>query len=772
MLISGKENEFLLVHQNELINNNEFVKIISRIDKSHSPIGFERLLYPYFFISSDRKRYIKVAFDHSSKLIIPFMGIDRHMYEELLFYSKKIGYQLLIVDFYYEWLDTDQLNLIPLGVWQNINIDKFTLKGNKMRKLRYMVQKFEQLGDSRIEEYNPGSDLPLIEMRDLMIKWSQGKNNIIKHSFTCMEELLRQKLSDGYRAFLTYNNNKLCSIIVIGNENNMYIMDQEFYDPESAPLGHMEYAMVQIIEILRKENARTFSVGLTWYPFIFENDERKDNEGWEWLKKQNEKKTLLSKIFEQGKKNYQFKKKFGEVGMPIFAYLPNKMSFSQLFNYWPIFYTNSLTANKLEEEILKVPLLGFNEGNLPEKKYRVQQVNNTMVNRDQTELLINKRNLDRIDVNKKNLDLRTDSWFNNNSDFIKKHEILLKSKTGLNTLDVIQDIFPFKHIILTERGRVAEQLFYKAYSKKKRKILTTIPWLTTLMNQLQNGFEVTELPSHSVKDPMSTCIFKGEMDLNILREQLLKNSEDIASVNLEVLNNATGGHPVRLTHLKLLKSMLEEYQVPLVMDASRIVRNAYLINKYEEPFKQMKIWDIVRSTTEQADYIVTSLTKDFAVPIGGLIATNDDQLARDIKEIQLSEGFTLTDDIKYLIIQGFFEKEVICELISSQMEFTKNLQDMLLQYQVPLLQPACGHSIVIDISGYTGGKNNTQKKRNFLEKLFLETGIKGGAHHSGKQKQTVLNNCIRLAFPIGLTEIDKQEIYKNLKLFFSMNKCL
>ena len=347
-------DEPILIHKKELKENLDIAKHIAEIDRKYPPTGYERLLYPNFFILSDK--YIRLHIDKPNKLLIPFYGMDKSLYKELLQYSKKQNYSLLMVDRYSEWINTDNTRCIPLGVWQDIDIKRFSVKGNKMRKLRYAISKFEKSGETLVKEYDDTKlDLPLAEMKNLMIKWAESKKNVIEHSVICMEELLRQKLSAGYRAFLTYHNKKLCTIIVMEEiRDKMYLMDQEFYDPNSAPFGHMEYSIANIIEILKKEKAETFSLGLTWYPFPFEDHDKKDPQGWLWLKEQNVKETLLSKIFMQAKTNYQFKKKFGVIGEPFFAYLPRDASFSILLNYWSVFYQNSLTSDQMVKRLATI----------------------------------------------------------------------------------------------------------------------------------------------------------------------------------------------------------------------------------------------------------------------------------------------------------------------------------------------------------------------------------------------------------------------------------
>ncbi|MCX8131438.1 MAG: SDR family NAD(P)-dependent oxidoreductase [Clostridia bacterium] len=762
----GDSSDYVLIHEKELQNKPVLTSLVEEIDRDNPPVGYERLLYQHFFISAKQKKYLRLMVDEPDQLIVPFMPIDPVSYKELRVFCKKNNKKLLVVDSYHDWISSEQTRLIPLGVWQDIDINQFTLAGNKMRKLRYLVEKFRNSGDVKIIEFTPGLKLSLNEMRGLMMKWCEGKKNIIKHTFVCMQELLKRTLPSGYRAFLTYHNDKLCTVIVIEHgTNGMYVMDQEFYDPKNAPLGHMEYSITEIIGFLKKEKANIFSLGLTWYPFAFEDYPQKDPEGWAWLKEQYSKQTLLSRIFHQGETNYQFKKKFGISGEPVLAYLPKEEPFSLLFKYWPIFYQNSLTADQLSEQISRIPLSDLESGYTGRES---SQTKYDLTDRQGRQLLISSTTkLDQIDYHDNPLDLATDSWYMVRSDAVKERTVHLKAKSPVGGSEIIKTIFPFKHIILTDRGRSAEELFYKVFQKTGKKILSAIPWASTLMHQLNNGFEVIELPHPSVQEPDSAYLFKGELDIEALMEQLRKDSRNIAMVGLEVLSNASGGNPVSLSHIGELKQILNQFKIPMVLDASRIVRNAFLIKQYEENCRQSNIWDIVRQTSKQADYIVTSLTKDFAVPVGGLIATNDDRLAEDIKRAQASQSLLITPEEERMIINALSDQEKITGLIEEQLTFARSLQDMLIQAKAPILQPACGHAIVINVSQLVYGESNTQKKETFLKELFIETGIRGGIHQVGKQKNTLLDQCIRLALPLGLASENRRIIFDKLKHFFA-----
>ncbi len=785
-----------LIHENELSQHPELAECVQAIDAQHPPVGYERMLYPYLFIVPGQPHYLRLIKDDSNQLLIPLYVTDAAMYQELVQCSNALNYQLLVLDQYRDWLDTGQTRLIPLGAWQDIDIHQFTTRGNKMRKLRYLVEKFKKLGAVETVEYSSSFPGDFDEMKAIMTGWSAGKKNVIQHSFVCMKELLEHTLPASHRAFFTYCNQKLCSVIVIETSGEgSYVMDQEFYDPATAPLGHMEYGIVEIIERLKQEGASTFSLGVTWYPFPFEQYPKNDPDGWEWVVQTTARKTLLSRIFEQGKTNYQFKKKFGVVGDPIFIYLPQDAPFSTLLHYWPVFFQNSQTAEQVTTQLQQIPRPQTLSAPAPQtptlpvappqpeasksarsqpqpeasKSARSQPEASErpkLLHREDREAMLGEtEKLELLNYSDHPLDLMTDSWFGIRSDAVLQRTAYLNEKSVSPSMEALHALFPFKHIILTGRGGDAEALFYGVFPKTKSQIITAIPWLSTLMHQLNNGFEVIEILNPGVMDPQSEWLFKGEMDLDALTHHLEQSPQTIGMVGLEVLSNGTGGHPVRLSHLRAVKEKLQSLAIPLVLDASRIVRNAFLVKQHEDGYQDTDVWTIVQRTLAQADHVVMSLTKDFAVPVGGLVATNDDALAAAIKAAQTVQDPAVPfnpDVIGYALS----ERDTIQDLVSRQMAFTRRVQDQLKAAGVPILQPAYGHAVVVDVSQLASGATSAQKKENFLKTLFLETGIRAGAHLAGKQKNTRLDRCVRFAIPLGLTPEHEEAIVHQLQTFF------
>ena len=658
----------VLIAEHDLIAHPLLAQQVAQIDRQAPPVGYERLLYRHFFIVPEQNSYTRVILDQKNRLVIPLHLEDAAMQVELSQYCAQHAYRLFVMDGYRDWL-VAETKLVPIGVWHNISVTDFNLRGAHMRKLRYLVTKFGKSGHASVVELSAPDAEQIAAMRGLMASWATSKGHVIEHTAVCMRELLQGYIAPAHRVFLTELDGKLCSVIVTARSaDGVWIMDQEFYDPHAAPLGHMEYTVVAIIEKLRIEGEQTFSLGLTWHPFAFAHDPRKDLEGWNWLKRFAENGSLLSKVFTQGAANYQFKKKFCPVEQPFYAYFQQGLPFEVLLQFWPVFMFHSLTAERLIQQ-LSQESSEFTE-RLPEplsqapsapaeplieqlaqtpsvsggRSHPTQSGPKQAPEAERVAMLRAAGSLRAVAYQHNPLDLQTDSWWGLRSPAVREQLAWLQARSPEQTLQsakAFRQLIPFKHVILTPRGRDAEGIFYRAWLGSRKLILSTLSWTTTLAYQLGNGFQVQELPHPSLRSSVDPKAFAGEFDLDgldqALQSQLSETQSDIALVALELLNNAAGGAPVRLSHLQQLRERLAPLQIPLVLDATRVVRNALLIQEHEHLDAQYSVWELVTRTLSMGDHVVASLCKDFGVTQGGMIATNDAALAESVRAV-LAQG--------------------------------------------------------------------------------------------------------------------------------------
>ena len=197
----------------------------------------------------------------------------------------------------------------PLGIWQRIEpLSAFTLEGQAMRRLRYMVSKYAKSGVCKTIEYAPGTapdtDKAICEVID---QWVELKGKTPPFVIDVKAQIMRGGISQDHRFFLTYRDGAIDNVMVFSrdNFNNGYLMDLEFY-AKDLPLGSTEFALNEIIECFRKEGRQVVSLGLTMGTELFEHENCSKDVFvfFEQLKKAN---------FLNGDANAQYKNKYRPV---------------------------------------------------------------------------------------------------------------------------------------------------------------------------------------------------------------------------------------------------------------------------------------------------------------------------------------------------------------------------------------------------------------------------------------------------------------------------
>jgi len=163
----------------------------------------------------------------------------------------------------------------PMGIWQRIEpLSDFTLKGSKMRRLRYLVGKYGGQGTCHTQEYVPG-DKPEFDntICKVIDQWCELKGQVPPYVPGVKEQVLAGGIGPEHRFFLTFREDLLDNVIVFSrdNFNDGYLMDLEFY-ADGMPLGSTEFALTEIIKTFAREGRKQVSLGLTMGTGLFEHE--------------------------------------------------------------------------------------------------------------------------------------------------------------------------------------------------------------------------------------------------------------------------------------------------------------------------------------------------------------------------------------------------------------------------------------------------------------------------------------------------------------------
>ena len=112
-------------------------------------------------------------------------------------------------------------------------------------------------------------------------------------------------------------------------------------------------------------------------------------------------------------------------------------------------------------------------------------------------------------------------------------------------------------------------------------------------------------------DPKSLHPFKGDVDLGKL-EEVIKTygASRIPYISVAATVNLAGGQPISLGNMKAVGELAKRYGIRVILDAARVVENAYFIQKREPGCQERSIASIVKELCSYTDGCTMSAKKD------------------------------------------------------------------------------------------------------------------------------------------------------------------
>jgi len=713
-----------------------------------------RSIAPNLFIGSERKGFFHYARCKNVIIAYTYTGPTEYfpsVARELHAHCEKLGLELNL-------LAADELGMVedvrfsstPFGVLQRVlNLQAFTLEGPAMRRLRYQVSKFEKAGRCNTVEFRCGSDAATsAKIAEVIDMWCAGRTMVNPLIHIVKDEIVAGTLNPDHRIFLTYLDDVLQNVILISPlcaELGGYLMDLEFYSKDM-PLGGLEYAIVNIIRVLVAEGCNVLSMGGT-YGCKLEASANADAEVDRILDD-----LRMQHIFnDEG--NLQFKNKFRPENRTIYLCRPAGRGNPNSVVDVIMMIADPLRMQTSDEEnhnFGKPAAAGMEFGNVARPAAGDAIVGIDGEERSYALALsgFNPLNLrhDLVEV-----DLKTDSWAQLHMPAIENQQRYLHARLQepADLQDALRAIFPFRHFVLTTSGRAAEGVFCKAWPRQGV-VPQNLLFPTTIFHQIDKGFSPRELPHPDVFRVDSLEPYKGNLDLAALQALLGRDAAAVPFVCIETSNNASGGYPVSIAHLQDVRALLEPHGIALVLDATRILENAQFLIEHEAEHAGQSVWQAARALLGHADAVVVSLAKDFCVPGGGLVATNDTTLFHKLQQAVVEDACALGAVDRKLLALSLQDRTHIETQSRRRRHAVRRIWEGFAQHGVPVVKPAGGHCILVDVKRIPEFAPLRHPVASFVAWLYLATGIRAGAHNAGMQTDSAVNGLVRFAVPIGL----------------------
>lgn len=362
------------------------------------------------------------------------------------------------------------------------------------------------------------------------------------------------------------------------------------------------------------------------------------------------------------------------------------------------------------------------------------------------------------------LDMLTDSGTNAMSDnqlaaMMKGDDAYAGSQSFTRLQKAVEDVLGKKYYLPVHQGRAAENIISNVYVKQGSVVPMNYHFTTAMAHITQYGGKIAELLYDEAYVVNSSHPFKGNMNLEKLEEVINVHSpKNIPFIRMEASTNLIGGQPFSIQNLRDVRAVADKHNIRLVLDASLIGENAYLVQQREEEFKDASIGDIIKTMTGLADLVYFSARK-LSSSRGGGICTNDYGIYKELESlVPLFEGFLTYGGISIREIEamtvGLYE--TLDETIISQSPmFISYLVEALHAKGIPVIRPSGVLGVHVDAMQVCAHIPQKEYPAGSLAAaLFLISGVRGMERGSISNQRDEYGNetyadmeLVRLAVP-------------------------
>ncbi|MES1248219.1 MAG: tryptophanase, partial [Actinomycetota bacterium] len=161
-----------------------------------------------------------------------------------------------------------------------------------------------------------------------------------------------------------------------------------------------------------------------------------------------------------------------------------------------------------------------------------------------------------------------------------------------------------------------------------------------------------------------------------------------------------GGQPFSMANLAEVRELTLAYGVPLILDATRSSENALLVKRREPGYAAFPFAEILRQIARHSDGAIFSSKKDHFVPIGGLVAVDDPDLAAKLRElVVVYEGFPHYGGMSGAAMEALavgIHEAADEATVADYVDQVAYLAALLEEADVPVVRPPGAHAVFID----------------------------------------------------------------------------
>jgi tyrosine phenol-lyase len=293
----------------------------------------------------------------------------------------------------------------------------------------------------------------------------------------------------------------------------------------------------------------------------------------------------------------------------------------------------------------------------------------------------------------------------------------------------VEDVLGVKYLLPTHQGRASEHLLAKCFIKPGDVIPMNYHFTTTKAHFELAGGKVLEIYTDEALNTQSTNLFKGNMDIQKLKDVIKKYGKDkIPFVRMEATTNLLGGQPFSMANLKEVRQICSDHGIPLLMDATLVSENSYFVNLREKGYKNRTIEEIVKEAISLVDIFYMSARKNSSAR-GGLIATNNKEFYERIKPwLPVYEGFLTYGGIAFSEMEAMavgMREMVDPNVAGAVPEQVKYFVGRCVEEKIPVVTPAGALACHVDAKMFLPGLPQSKYPAGALSAaIYIASGVR------------------------------------------------
>ena len=304
------------------------------------------------------------------------------------------------------------------------------------------------------------------------------------------------------------------------------------------------------------------------------------------------------------------------------------------------------------------------------------------------------------------IDLLTDSGTSAMSDnqwagMMLGDEAYAGSRNFYHLWEAITEYYGYRYVVPTHQGRGAEHILSQVMIKEGDRVPGNMYFTTTRLHQELAGGTFVDVIIDEAHNPADEHPFKGDVDLDKLQRLIDEvDADKIPYVAVAGTVNMAGGQPQSMANMRALRQLCDKFDIPIVLDATRALENAYFIQQREAGYKDKTVAEILKEYCSYTDSCTMSAKKDSLVNIGGWLATNDEGLFEEARNMVVvfeglhTYGGLAGRDLE-AIARGVVES-VDDDHIRARIGQVEYLGQHLIDWGIPVVRPIGGHAIFLD----------------------------------------------------------------------------